>query len=103
MSRSASAGAAGAGEIDSLRLGKAGGGLIELDWSPSCSPGANDYAVYEGRLSALYNHTIKTCSDAADAVPLRETVDPISPDAYYLVVPIGAAGEGSYGRSSSAS
>jgi hypothetical protein len=94
--------AAGPGRIDSLDVGKSGttpGDLI-LDWAASCSPGAVDYAIYEGTLSNFYSHAAADCTDDGD--PLTEEIQPGAGDTYYLVVPLTAGAEGSYGASSSA-
>ena len=71
-----------------------------LDWAASCSAGAVDYAIYEGTLGDFYCHTALDCSDDGD--PLTEEVQPGAGDTYYLVVPLAAGAEGSYGASSSA-
>jgi len=70
-------------------------GSLTLSWSPSCSTAAVDYAIYEGTLGNYYSHTMKDCSD--DGGDLVEEIVPQAADSYYLVVPMDASVEGSYG------
>jgi hypothetical protein len=91
--------AANAGRVPlTMRVAKLGGGAIRLIWDPSCSPGAEDYGIYEGELGVWYEHTAVDCAD--DGADFGEDVDPTAGDRYYLVVPHGAADEGSYGADS---
>ena len=69
-------------------------GLV-LSWGPSCSAGAEDYAVYEGLLGSWYSHLPLDCSD--DGADLTEEISTAPGDRYYLVVPINPTEEGSYG------
>jgi hypothetical protein len=80
-----------------MLLSKAGGGDIILDWSASCSSGAEDYGIYEGTLGTWYSHTQIDCADAGN--DLVEQITPAVGSNYYLVVPHGKA-EGSYGLNS---
>lgn len=82
-----------------IRLGKAGGGMITIVWFPSCSQGAEDYAIYQGTQSTWYSHTALLCTDAG--ADLTETFLPAAPSNYYLVVPHNNDVEGSYGQRSS--
>jgi hypothetical protein len=73
-------------------------GDLTLSWDPSCSASAEDYGIYEGTLLQWSSHTSIDCSD--DGGDRTEEVTPAEGDRYYLVVPHGAAAEGSYGRGS---
>jgi hypothetical protein len=94
--------AAGPGVVETLKVGKSAvtPGALSLSWTGSCSPGAEDYAIYEGILGDFSSHTLKDCFDDGDA--LVEEVQPSAGDRYYLVVPLAFDSEGSYGRSSRA-
>ena len=70
-------------------------GGITLSWPASCSPGAADYAIYEGTVGNYYSHEKKTCSDGDG--DRTEEIFPQPADSYYLVVPLTATDEGSYG------
>jgi hypothetical protein len=54
----------------------------------------NDYILYEGNLGGLasgtYDHWTKVCTDGGG--DRSETFTPQAGDAYYLVVPVSAAG-----------
>ena len=56
-----------------------------------------DYAIYEGDLDLPGSHQPLSCSTAG---ALSATVQPSTGDRYYLVVPLSAIAEGSYGRNS---
>jgi hypothetical protein len=73
-------------------------GNIVIDWTQSCSSGAEDYGIYEGTLVRpwAYNHLAKLCTDTG--ANLSEDFTPQAADSYYLVVPHNLAEEGSYGR-----
>ena len=77
-------------------------GTIELDWDPSCSPDAEDYAVYAGSLAALsqgaYDLSPVACSTGGAT---KQLMFPGAGDLYYLVVPRTAEHEGTAGRASS--
>ncbi len=69
---------------------------VVLRWAESCSPGAEDYGIYEGQLGNWYSHTFKTCTDAG--ADLEEEIAPESGDRYFLVVAENNNDEeGSYG------
>jgi hypothetical protein len=74
------------------------GGQVVLDWDPSCQPGATDYAVYEGTLGDWYSHDMPYCSTGGLTT---FALTPAVGDTYYLVVPVAAGQEGSYGRDGS--
>jgi ELWxxDGT repeat protein len=86
------------GEAPGLVVGKgAGPAELELAWSHSCRPAA-DYSIHEGTLGAWYSHASIACSTGG----LQQAeVAPGSGNRYYLVVPLSAAEEGSYGTDSS--
>jgi hypothetical protein len=77
-----------------VHVDKAGAG-IKVSWSTSCSQGADDYSIYEGKIGSWYSHTMRVCTDTAH--DLTETFAPAAPSDYYLVVPRDALEEGSYG------
>ena len=68
---------------------------LVLSWGPSCSAGAEDYAIYEGQLGNWYSHLPVDCSD--DGADLTEEIITAPGNRYYLVVPINPTDEGSYG------
>lgn len=68
---------------------------LDLSWGLSCSPGATDYAVMEGTLGSWSSHVPLVCSTGGAT---STTVSPGSGAShYYLVVPLSATEEGSYG------
>ncbi len=67
--------------------------LLDLTWGASCSA-ASDYSVHEGTIESWYSHNALVCSTAG---LLAATVTPSAGDTYYLVVPLSADAEGSYG------
>jgi len=73
-------------------------GILILSWPPSCSQGAADYAIYEGQLGDFYSHAKKDCID--NGGNLSEQITPGPGNTYYLVVPLTATHEGSYGTDS---
>jgi hypothetical protein len=70
------------------------GGMITLNWDPSCNPGDSDYEVYEGTLGIFTSHAGIVCSTGG--LTSSTFVAP-GGDAYYLVVPGNASSQGSYG------
>ena len=89
-------GGPGAIPSSTLRVSKEGPtGRIVLEWFPSCSADATDYAVFEGLLGQWYTHSPVTCTDTA--ADFREVITPSAGDTYYLLVPLDQATEGSYG------
>ena len=93
---------AGAVPAAGLGLRKYMDGTVELEWAPSCSSDAVDYAVYAGSLAALaqgvYDLTPVACSTAGDTKHLMFAG---AGDLYYLVAPRTANSEGMLGRASS--
>jgi hypothetical protein len=87
-----------------LRVSRAGDETVELSWSAICPGIADDYAVYEGSLSALrigiWNHAAVTCAagtDGSETVPVRYY------RSYFLVVPMWNGAEGDLGTDGSGS
>jgi hypothetical protein len=72
-----------------------------LYWPESCSHGAENYAIYEGQVGDYYSHEKKDCSD--NGGNLFEEISPGVGDTYYLIVPLTASQEGSYGTNSNGS
>ena len=74
-------------------------GGLELDWAPSCSTDAEDYAVYSGSLDSLrqgvWDHMPIVCSTGGTTAS-EMTFG--AGDRYFLVAPIAASGEGRFGR-----
>ena len=78
-----------------VRKSPSASGDLVLDWSPSCSPSAVDATVHEGRIGAWYSHDVRLCGTAGALVTATLTPGPAG--TYYLIVPVTAAAEGSYG------
>ncbi|MCP3938600.1 MAG: hypothetical protein GY708_24900 [Actinomycetia bacterium] len=79
-----------------LLIERAEAGAITLTWGGSCQP-ADDFAVYEGTLGSFASNEPTTCSTGGLA---QETLTPGAGNRYYLVVPLQAGNEGSYGLTS---
>ena len=79
-----------------LLIAKLPDGRIELSWSPSCSAGDGDYAIYEGALGDFASHVPVFCSTNGATT---RTFGRLGSN-YYLVVPQNAIREGSYGLDS---
>jgi hypothetical protein len=88
----------GAGSGAPLTLAKGSGDAIALSWGASCVPADADYAVYEGSLGSFGSQLPRTCSTGG-ATTFGLT--PADGDTYYLVVPVQADREGSYGTDGS--
>ncbi len=80
-----------------LLIAKTAGEEIELSWGASCKPTDSDYGIYEGQIGNFASHTRKVCGTGGDT---SETILPGAGDRYYLIVPLNAAHEGSYGKNS---
>jgi hypothetical protein len=82
---------------DGLLLDRVGSDVV-LTWRASCSGDTDDYAVYEGSLSALrsgsWNPVPSTCEAGTDRT---HTLVPGHAQAYYLVAPLAGSSEGSLG------
>jgi len=71
---------------------------LRLEWGPSCSSSATDYAVYEGTLGSWGSHVPNRCTTAGAT---STVITPMPGDSYFLIVPQSATEEGSYGTDSS--
>jgi hypothetical protein len=81
-----------------LTIDKGAGSAIVLSWGASCSAADTDYAVYEGALGDFADRNPVACGTGG-AQTLTFTPAPDS--TYYLVVPVHAGSEGSYGTDGS--
>jgi len=73
------------------------GSDLTLDWGASCSASGVDYAIYQGTIGTYFSHAIKFCTTQG----LLTKTFPADPgDLYFLVVPLSADREGSYGTDS---
>jgi hypothetical protein len=77
-----------------LTIAKGNGGDIVLSWGASCATADADYAAYEGALGDFASHEPRACSTSGAR---SMTLTPVAGDAYYLIVPVHADREGSYG------
>jgi hypothetical protein len=78
-----------------LQVSKAPGDQLALSWEASCAQDALDYAIYQGTIGAWSSHTAVDCTD--DGGDRIETLSAPVSSSYFLVVALGADGEGSYG------
>jgi hypothetical protein len=83
-----------------LRVSKVTPPNVMLTWTSSCSPGAEDYGVYQGSVGSFASHTAAACSTGGSTA---WTLTPGSGNRYFLVVPLSATEEGSYGNRSDGS
>ncbi len=72
-------------------------GNLDMTWAASCAPGGTDYSVQEGALGVWYSHGALLCTTGGAT---SATIMPGAGDRYYLVVPMSAEREGSYGTDS---
>jgi hypothetical protein len=79
-----------------LQLSRNGVELV-LSWSRSCVTSDLDYAVYEGLLGDYESHVPAGLQPCTTGSATSVSLVPGSGNRYYLVVPQGAVGEGSYG------
>ena len=70
---------------------------IVLSWGASCATADADFAVYEGSLGDFASHEPRACGTGGSR---SVELNPVAADAYYLVVPVNADREGSYGSDS---
>jgi hypothetical protein len=84
-----------AGRSAEFTLFKVGLG-VTLSWtgSASCNPADTDHAIYEGTLGSFTSHVPVTCSTAPGH---SWNFTPQAGNRYFLLVPINATREGSYG------
>jgi subtilisin-like proprotein convertase family protein len=72
----------------------ANGSNLTLAWGTSCSATGIDYAIYQGTVGNYYSHASKFCTTQG----LLTKTFPADPgNLYFLVVPVSADREGSYG------
>ena len=69
---------------------------LDLSWGDSCGPEQTNFAVYEGTIGTWYNHTSRLCTTGGALSAANLT--PAAASSYYLVVPLSASNEGSYGK-----
>jgi hypothetical protein len=89
---------AAAGRSGAIDLVKMGDG-VKMSWSgnASCNPIDTDHAIYEGALGSFATHLPVTCSTSSGH---SWNFIPQSGNRYFLLVPINAIREGSYGLDS---
>ena len=68
---------------------------LVLSWQASCGASVQNYAIYEGLIGDWFSHSRIDCSD--NGADLTEEITPKPDDRYYIVVPLDANDEGSYG------
>jgi subtilisin-like proprotein convertase family protein len=73
------------------------GADLTLDWGASCNASGVDYAIYQGTIGTYFSHTLKFCTTQG---LLTKTFPADSGSLYFLVVPLTADREGSYGKTS---
>src|SRR5207247_3919228 len=74
------------------------GADLTLTWGASCNASGVDYAIYQGTLGSYYSHASKFCTTQG-LLTKTFAADPGSQ--YFLIVPLTADREGSYGANSS--
>jgi hypothetical protein len=79
-----------------LTVDRGAAGALALAWEASCATADSDYAVYEGELGSFASHARRNCSTGGART---WTLSPLPGDRYFLVVPVHADREGSYGTS----
>jgi hypothetical protein len=87
----------GSGQVSGLRVDRSGT-EITLSWEASCVIGDDDHGIYEGELGDFTSHASRFCTTAGST---SRTFVPAAESSYYLVVPLNADREGSYGSASS--
>jgi hypothetical protein len=75
----------------------ADGSDLTLSWGASCNESGVDYAIYQGTIGAFTSHAMKFCTTQG---LLTKTFPADSDSLYFLVVPLSADHEGSYGANS---
>jgi hypothetical protein len=85
--------------VGAMRIAKSPtAGNLRIEWQSSCSNGAEDYGIYEGRIGNWYEHEAIDCHDNTPSY--AEEITPNTGNHYYLVVPHNPNDEGLYGRDS---
>jgi hypothetical protein len=77
-----------------LTVNKGAGDGLSLAWGASCVAADTDFAVYEGSLGSFTSQVPRACSTGG---AMSFGLTPAPDNVYYLVVPIHADREGSYG------
>jgi len=88
-----SQGATWPGSVGSATVTYAGG-MLTLTWDPSCSGAATDYAVYVGTIGDWTSHMPYSCTTGG---AMSMIMPAGSGNEYFLIVPLDANAEGSYG------
>jgi len=86
-----------AGSLSWLTVSHAAGVQLALSWNGSCRATDTDYAIYEGVLGDFTSHEPRYCGTGGGTT---RTFTPLAGSTYYLVVPLNATREGSYGTNS---
>jgi hypothetical protein len=73
----------------------AAGTDLDFTWTVSCSAEAIDQTVHEGTLGTWYSHDSILCTTSGCLT--CATVTPLAGNRYFLIVPVTAVDEGSYG------
>ena len=71
---------------------------LDLSWGDGCGAAQTDFAVYEGVIGTWYSHASRLCSTGGGFT--ASNLVPGAASRYYLVVPVSASKEGSYGADS---
>ena len=79
----------------SIHVDKAAGGQLAISWAGSCAQDAANYGIYQGTMGSWSSHTAVDCND--EGHDLAEIISSPASSSYFLVVPLGAEAEGSYG------
>jgi hypothetical protein len=80
-----------------LTIAKGGGNNLIFSWGDSCVGSDLDYAVYSGTIGDFASHQPRVCSTSGLTTRQAWIVDSA---AYFLIVPLSATREGSYGTNS---
>jgi hypothetical protein len=80
-----------------LTVEHAAGGDVRLNWGASCLSGDSDYAVYAGLMPDFTTYAPRLCTTGGTTTA---TFAPAAESEFYLVVPLNATREGSYGTDS---
>lgn len=73
---------------------------LNLQWGAACGGAATDYAIYEGTVGSWYSHVPGLCTTSGN---LTAVYSPAPGNRYYLVVPLNASAEGTYGHATGGS
>ena len=70
---------------------------LDLRWERSCLDAVDDYSIHEGYIGSWYSHAPHTCTTGGST---GYTLTPGTRSYYYVIVPLNADAEGSYGTDS---